>query len=81
MVSNALEFIPIATSLGGIETIVEIPYELDFNEEELGEAAKETGIDPGLVRMAVRIEDLDDLKKDLGRGLKACGSKRATGAP
>lgn len=77
---NALEFIPIATSLGGIETTTEIPYELDFNEEELGEAAAHTGIDPGLVRLAAGIEDVDDLKKDLRRALTAAGKhQRASG--
>jgi cystathionine beta-lyase/cystathionine gamma-synthase len=74
---NALEFIPIATSLGGIETVTEIPYELDFNEEELGEDAAKTGIDSGLVRMAVGIEDLDDLKQDLQRALAAAGKHQA----
>jgi cystathionine beta-lyase/cystathionine gamma-synthase len=74
---NALEFIPIATSLGGIETTTEIPYELDFNEEELGEAAALTGIDPGLVRMSVGIEDVEDLEKDLQRALAAAGKHQA----
>ncbi len=78
---NALEFIPIATSLGGIETTTEIPYELDFNEEELGEAAAHTGIEPGLVRLSAGIEDVDDLRKDLRLALAAAGKhQRAIGS-
>jgi len=69
---SALRVIPIATSLGGVESLIEIPAELDFGEEDLGEeAAKESGIAPHLVRLSVGIEDLDDLKADLRRGLEA----------
>ncbi len=31
--ADALRLIPIATSLGGVETIVELPYDLDFDGE------------------------------------------------
>jgi methionine-gamma-lyase len=68
---DALEVITVATSLGGVETVIEIPYDLDFSEEELGDAARETGISPGFIRLSVGIEDLDDLKTDLQRGVKA----------
>src|ERR1700745_2805261 len=36
----ALELISIATSLGGVETVIEIPRDLDFSEEELGTSAQ-----------------------------------------
>ncbi|MBI3404796.1 MAG: aminotransferase class I/II-fold pyridoxal phosphate-dependent enzyme, partial [Acidobacteria bacterium] len=68
---DALEIVPIATSLGGVESLIEIPYELDFSEEELGEAAQLTGIAPGLVRLSVGIETPEDLLADLELGLGA----------
>ncbi|MCP4660449.1 MAG: aminotransferase class I/II-fold pyridoxal phosphate-dependent enzyme [bacterium] len=68
---SALQVIPIATSLGGVESLIEIPAELDFGEEELGAAAEKSGVAPHLVRLSVGIEDLDDLTADLRRGLKA----------
>ena len=76
---DALELIPTATSLGGVESVVEIPAELDWSEEELGAAAADTGIPLGLIRLSVGIEDLDDLLADLDRGLKAvrAGAKSA----
>jgi methionine-gamma-lyase len=68
---DSLELIPVATSLGGVETIIEIPFDLDFSEEEIGDASKETEITPGLIRLSVGIEDIEDLMEDLKRGLKA----------
>jgi len=50
--------------------VVEIPFDLDFGVEELGETAAETGISPGLIRLSVGIEDVDDLVEDLERGLR-----------
>lgn len=75
---DSLEIIPTATSLGGVESVVEIPADLDWNEEELGAAAAaETGIPPGLVRLSVGIEDLDDLLTDVDRGLRAMAAAKA----
>ena len=68
---DALEIVPIATSLGGVESLIEIPYDLDFSEEELGEAAQHTGIAPGLIRFSVGIETPEDLIADVERGLSA----------
>jgi methionine-gamma-lyase len=77
---DALETIPIASSLGGVESVIEIPWDLDFGEDELGDAAKETGIRPGLIRLSVGIEDAPDLLADLERGLAACSARaRAAG--
>lgn len=69
--ADALQIIPIATSLGGVETVIEIPFDLDFGDQELGEAAEETGISPGLIRLSVGIEDIHDLAEDLEHGLDA----------
>ena len=64
----ALETITIAESLGGVESLVEVPAAMthqDFSPAEL-EAA---GIDDGLVRVSVGIEDQADLRADIQRGL------------
>jgi cystathionine beta-lyase/cystathionine gamma-synthase len=68
---EALELIPIATSLGGVESVIEIPAELDFSAEELGEESKKTGLSAALIRLSVGIEDADDLIEDLKRGVEA----------
>ncbi|MCZ6726693.1 MAG: aminotransferase class I/II-fold pyridoxal phosphate-dependent enzyme [Acidobacteria bacterium] len=76
---DSLELIPIATSLGGVESLIEIPMELDFSEAELGSAAHDTGISPGLIRLSVGLEDLADLQEDLERGLEAVQALAASG--
>lgn len=68
---DALETIPIATSLGGIETIVEVPYELDFSDDELGDAAAGLDVSPALIRLSVGIENLEDIEADLLRSFEA----------
>jgi cystathionine beta-lyase/cystathionine gamma-synthase len=72
---DALQLIPVATSLGGVETIIEIPADLDFSEGELGDTSRGLGIASGL-RHSVGIEDLDDLLADLSLGLEAAASLR-----
>jgi cystathionine beta-lyase/cystathionine gamma-synthase len=67
--SDALQLISIATSLGGVETIIEIPGDLDFSTEELGDAADQTGISPGLIRLSVGVEDASDLCADIEQAL------------
>lgn len=73
---DALQLIPVATSLGGVETIIEIPADLDFSEGELGDTSRGLGIASGLIRLSVGIEDLDDLLADLSLGLEAAASLR-----
>lgn len=68
---DALRLIPTATSLGGVESIIEIPADLDFSSKELGAAGSEVAVDPGLVRLSVGLEDGEDLQADLERGLRA----------
>jgi cystathionine beta-lyase/cystathionine gamma-synthase len=70
---DALQLISVATSLGGVETVIEIPGDLDFSEDELGDAAQSTGIAPGLIRLSIGIEDLEDLTEEILRGLRAVG--------
>jgi methionine-gamma-lyase len=68
---NELELITVTTSLGGVESVIEIPSDLDFSSDAIGEAVKQMAISPSLVRLSVGIEDVEDLKVDLQRGLAA----------
>jgi cystathionine beta-lyase/cystathionine gamma-synthase len=66
--ADALALIPIATSLGGVETIVELPYDLDFGEEDGHDGAVESPLG-GTIRMSVGLEDVNDLWADLDQAL------------
>jgi methionine-gamma-lyase len=68
---DALKLIPTATSLGGVESVIEIPADLDFSEDDLGDAAKITGIALGLIRLSVGVEDVADLIADIRQGLES----------
>lgn len=63
--ADALRLIPIATSLGGVETIVELPYDLDFEAASDASGAAQGGT----IRMSVGLEDFDDLWTDLDQAL------------
>ena len=67
-VIRRLRLIAEAASLGGVESLVSRPIDLShayLDEEERARA----GIVPGLVRLAVGVEDARDLIADLGRAL------------
>ena len=58
-----------ATSLGGIESLISLP----FNSSQATMTSRqraEIGIDPGCVRLSVGIEDADDLIADFGQALE-----------
>jgi cystathionine beta-lyase/cystathionine gamma-synthase len=65
---RALELIFEATSLGGIESLVECPFNSShmFVPEEV---RAEAGVIPGFVRMSVGIEDVEDLWADMHQAL------------
>jgi cystathionine beta-lyase/cystathionine gamma-synthase len=65
---RALELIFEATSLGGIESLVECPFNSShmFVPEEV---RAEAGVIPGFVRMSVGIEDVEDLWADIDQAL------------
>lgn len=67
---DALKLIPTATSLGGVETIAEIPADLDFCAKEFGQTDLEIEIGPNLIRLSTGIEDVNDLISDLKLGLE-----------
>jgi cystathionine gamma-synthase len=58
----------LAPSLGGVESLIEQPALMSFFELDPEQRAA-VGIVPGLVRMSVGIEDVEDLEADLLGGL------------
>ena len=65
---RGLNLIYEATSLGGVESLIECPFNSShmFIPEEVRTAS---GIVPGFVRMSIGIEDVEDLWSDLEAGL------------
>ena len=62
------EIVKLATSLGGVDTIVTVQYVT--MKRSLTEARmNELGITPGLIRVSVGIEDFNDLEHDFTRAL------------
>ncbi|NWG46519.1 MAG: O-succinylhomoserine sulfhydrylase [Alphaproteobacteria bacterium] len=69
-VANALALIDISNNLGDAKSLVTHPA--TTTHHRLTEAARaELGITPGLLRLSVGIEDVEDLKEDLARALQA----------
>jgi cystathionine gamma-synthase len=60
----------IAPSLGGVESLIEMPVAMSFWDVPREERLK-MGITDSLIRFACGIEDADDLIADLGRALTA----------
>ncbi len=67
---DALQLIRHAGSLGGVESLVQIPSLFSFHGAS-AETLAERGIEPDFIRLAFGIEDADDLWADLDRGLTA----------
>ena len=68
-VGNNLSVWTLAVSLGDVDSLISIPASTthsSYNDEELRAA----GINPGLIRLSVGLEDVDDLIEDLRRALK-----------
>ncbi|MDA8680315.1 aminotransferase class I/II-fold pyridoxal phosphate-dependent enzyme [Euryarchaeota archaeon] len=65
---RGLEIIYEATSLGGVESLIECPFNSSHMmiPEEVRHAA---GLVPGFVRMSIGIEDLEDLWNDISTAL------------
>ncbi|MEM7679758.1 MAG: cystathionine gamma-synthase [Pseudomonadota bacterium] len=64
-----LEFFTLAESLGGIESLIEIPALMTHASIE-PEVREKIGITDNLIRISVGIENLDDLRNDLDQALK-----------
>ncbi|WP_420125136.1 trans-sulfuration enzyme family protein [Longimicrobium sp.] len=71
---NALRWIPLASSLGSVYTTLEVPEELDFALEEIGDRAASFAMPAGLVRLSIGVESRDDIERDIQRGLDAVES-------
>jgi len=65
---NGVRLITLAVSLGGIESLIEHPASMTHSKVPTDEQLRQ-GITPGLVRLAVGCEDLDELRADLEQAL------------
>jgi cystathionine beta-lyase/cystathionine gamma-synthase len=63
-----LRLFKIAESLGGVESLVELPAVMTHASIPKQER-KRAGLDDGLIRLSVGIEHLQDLLEDLKRAL------------
>ncbi len=66
---GALQIVQVAASLGGVESLVSVPRETSHRPYSDAERA-ELGIDDGLVRLSIGIEDPQDLVRDLQGALE-----------
>ena len=65
---RGLDMIFEATSLGGVESLVECP----FNSSHMGipeDVRIAAGLGPGFVRMSIGIEDVEDIWNDISTAL------------
>ncbi|MBI2090329.1 MAG: cystathionine gamma-synthase [Deltaproteobacteria bacterium] len=68
-VLGRLRIFKIAESLGGVESLVELPA-IMTHASIPKEERKKAGLNEGLIRLSVGIEDADDLLADLSRALR-----------
>lgn len=66
---EALELIQLAVSLGGAESIIQHPASMTHGTLP-DEAIRKAGISPGLLRLSVGLEDVEDLKADIDQALE-----------
>ncbi|HEY2158938.1 MAG TPA: PLP-dependent transferase [Isosphaeraceae bacterium] len=67
----------LAESLGGVESLIGHPATMTHASIPADLHAAR-GVDDGLVRLSVGIEDLEDLREDLRRALAAAGTPRSS---
>jgi methionine-gamma-lyase len=65
---RSLDLITAATSLGGVETLISLPFNTSHSGLTVAQQV-EIGIAPGLVRLSVGIESPDDLCRELDQAL------------
>ena len=74
---KALKVITLAESLGGYESLAELPYLMTHASIEEKERVA-LGVTPNLIRISVGLEDLEDIINDLDQALKAaCAWKKS----
>jgi len=66
---ESLEIFALAESLGGVESLIELPALMTHASLPKGEREK-VGIKDSLIRVSVGIEDVEDLIEDLERGFE-----------
>jgi cystathionine gamma-synthase len=64
-VAEATKIFILAESLGGVESLIEVPAAMTH----LSVAGSQLDVDPGLVRLSVGIENKDDLVEDIKQAL------------
>ncbi|MBN9165709.1 MAG: cystathionine gamma-synthase [Myxococcales bacterium 68-20] len=67
---KALRVFTCAESLGGVESLAELPA-IMTHASLTPEARQAAGIGDGLIRLSVGLEDIEDLEEDLDRGFRA----------
>ena len=77
-VSEAMRLFTLATSLGGVESLVSIPV-LTSHAMISAEQREKMGVTEQMVRLSVGIESCDDLIEDLERALEAVGTPQTVG--
>jgi len=75
-VSEAMRLFTLATSLGGVESLVSIPV-LTSHAMISAELRQKMGVTEQMVRLSVGIESAEDLIADLGRALDAVGARQS----
>src|SRR5574341_128059 len=65
-VAEATKIFTLAESLGGVESLIEVPAAMTH----LSTAGSQIAVDPGLIRLSVGIENKDDLLKDVEQALE-----------
>jgi cystathionine gamma-synthase len=78
-VSEAMRLFTLATSLGGVESLVSIPV-LTSHAMISAEMREKMGVNEQMVRLSVGIENGDDLIADLEHALEAVGSRQTVHA-
>lgn len=78
-VSEAMRLFTLATSLGGVESLVSIPVLTSHAMISAAQRA-EMGVTEQMIRLSVGIESCEDLIADLERALQAVGARQTVGS-
>jgi cystathionine gamma-synthase len=65
-VAEGTQVFALAESLGGVESLIEVPALMTHAST----ANSPLSVDPGLIRLSVGLENVDDLLEDLTRALE-----------
>lgn len=64
--ANSTQVFTLAESLGGVESLIEVPAAMTHAST----SGSQLAVDPGLIRLSVGLENKDDLQKDLQQALE-----------